>query len=76
MSCMTPQVHGISERVRTARCEQSPNAPGRTFALKTMPPDLELHGDEDTALRKLLEDVEMQRSLEHPNIAPVSGRLP
>ena len=44
---------------------------GKTFALKTMPPDLELHGDEDTALRKLLEDVEMQRSLEHPNIAPV-----
>ena len=45
---------------------------GVTYALKTMPPDLELHGGDGTAaLASLMRDVRLQRGLSHPNIAPV-----
>ena len=48
-------------------------ATGAPVALKTMAPDAELDGgDEAAALRRLLDDVSMQRELgEHPHIAPV-----
>ena len=55
---------GVSGAVST--CVK--RATGVSYALKTMAPDRENY-DETTALRNLLEDVGIQRSLSHPNIA-------
>ena len=48
-------------------------ATGVTYALKTMPSDLELHGgDSAAAFASLLRDVRMQSELTHPSIRPSS----
>ena len=50
-------------------CTCAKRATGELFALKTMPPDEGEPGED--ALERLLADVDMQRSLDHPSIARV-----